>query len=108
MQILEIVIILVMLKKQTFSIFSKATFDINEKLSGYLDLQGRFVNYQTKGLPLTETLLDVDANFNFFNPKVGLTYKIDDQNSIYLLMLEQIENLIEMILKMVLLHRNFK
>jgi len=70
-------------KKTDFSIFTKATFDINEKLSGYADVQGRFVNYQTKGLTSDLDNIDVDANFNFFNPKVGLTYKINDDNNLY-------------------------
>ena len=71
-------------KKTDMSIFSKATYSISEKVSTYLDLQGRFVNYQTQGLTSDRNPLDVDANFNFFNPKAGFIYKIAAQNSIYL------------------------
>ena len=71
-------------KKIDMSIFSKATYSISEKVSTYLDLQGRFVNYQTEGLTSDRNPLDVDANFNFFNPKAGFIYKIAAQNSIYL------------------------
>ncbi|WP_165733916.1 TonB-dependent receptor [Polaribacter sp. 20A6] len=70
-------------KKTDFSIFAKATFDISEKLSGYADLQGRFVNYKTKGITNDIVPIDVDADFNFFNPKIGLTYKINNDNSLY-------------------------
>jgi iron complex outermembrane receptor protein len=63
-------------KKTDMSVFSKATYEINEKVSAYLDLQGRFVNYQTKGLTSDRNPLDVDAQFNFFNPKAGFIYKI--------------------------------
>ncbi|ARV07486.1 TonB-dependent receptor [Polaribacter sp. SA4-10] len=70
-------------KKTDFSIFAKATFSINEKLSGYADVQGRFVNYQTKGITSDIVPIDVDADFNFFNPKVGLTYKINGDNNLY-------------------------
>ncbi|AUC21809.1 TonB-dependent receptor [Polaribacter sejongensis] len=70
-------------KKTDFSIFAKATFDISEKLSGYADVQGRFVNYETKGITSKRAPIDVDANFNFFNPKVGLTYKINNDNNLY-------------------------
>ena len=52
-------------------------------MSGYADLQGRFVGYQTKGITSDIAAIDVDANFNFFNPKVGLTYKINDDNNLY-------------------------
>jgi len=70
-------------KKTDFSIFTKATFEISDKLAGYADLQGRFVNYQTKGLTSDRDAIDVDASFSFFNPKVGLTYKIDESNNLY-------------------------
>jgi iron complex outermembrane receptor protein len=70
-------------KKTDFSIFAKATFKINEKLSGYADLQGRFVNYQTGGITSDLANIDVNADFNFFNPKFGFTYKINQDNNLY-------------------------
>ncbi|WP_298763365.1 TonB-dependent receptor [uncultured Polaribacter sp.] len=69
--------------KNDISVFAKATFSISEKLSGYLDLQGRFVSYQTKGLTSDRVPIDVDTNFDFFNPKFGFTYKINSQNNLY-------------------------
>lgn len=69
--------------KNDISVFAKATFSISEKLSGYLDLQGRFVSYQTKGLTSDRVPIDVDANFDFFNPKFGFNYKINSQNNLY-------------------------
>ena len=69
--------------KSDFSLFAKATFDINEKIAAYVDIQGRFVNYQTEGITSDIVPIDVDADFNFFNPKVGLTYKINDKNNLY-------------------------
>jgi len=71
-------------KKTDFSIFSKATFYLNEKLSAYVDLQGRFVNYQTAGITSDINSIDVDANFSFFNPKAGFVYRMADENSLYL------------------------
>ena len=70
-------------KKTDFSMFAKATFSINEKLSAYADLQGRFVGYQTKGITNDIVPIDVDANFNFFNPKFGFTYNINQNNNLY-------------------------
>ncbi|WP_339883359.1 TonB-dependent receptor [Polaribacter vadi] len=70
-------------KKTDFSMFAKATFSINEKLSTYVDLQGRFVGYQTKGITNDIVPIDVDANFNFFNPKFGFTYNINQNNNLY-------------------------
>lgn len=71
-------------KKTDFSVFSKTTYKINEKVSAYLDLQGRFVSYQTKGLTSDRNPTDVAENFNFFNPKAGFIYRIADENSLYL------------------------
>jgi iron complex outermembrane receptor protein len=71
-------------KKTDVSVFSKTTYKINEKVSAYLDLQGRFVSYQTKGLTSDRNPIDVAKNFNFFNPKAGFIYRIADENSLYL------------------------
>ena len=69
--------------KTDFSVFAKATFRLSDKFSGYLDLQGRFVGYQTQGVTSKNLSIAVDASFHFFNPKFGFTYKINDQNNLY-------------------------
>ncbi len=69
--------------KTDFSVFSKASFDLNAKWNAYIDLQGRFVSYETTGLTSDRATLDVDEQFAFFNPKLGLTYLINGNNSIY-------------------------
>ena len=69
--------------KNDFSVFAKANFDISEKLSGYLDLQGRFVSYKTQGLTSDRAPIDVDTNFDFFNPKFGFTYTLNQNNNLY-------------------------
>ena len=69
--------------KTDFSAFAKATFTLSNKLSGYLDLQGRFVGYQTKGITSDIEAIDVDASFDFFNPKFGFTYTVNGRNKLY-------------------------
>ena len=69
--------------KNDFSIFSKATFKLNEKFIGFVDLQGRFVNYKTNGLNSDRVNFVTDISFDFFNPKLGITYKHSDANSFY-------------------------
>ena len=71
-------------KKIDFSIFSKTTYQINEKFNAYLDLQGRFVNYETKGLTSKRAAIAIDEKFSFFNPKLGLTYRVNPKNSLYI------------------------
>ncbi|SNR14577.1 TonB dependent/ligand-gated channel [Tenacibaculum jejuense] len=70
-------------KKHDLSSFVKANISINDKLNAYVDLQGRFVSYRTNGLTSDRDPLDVDKDFNFFNPKLGLTYQVNDNNSLY-------------------------
>ena len=70
-------------KKTDFSVFSKATFNISDNLKTFVDLQGRFVNYKTQGLTSDRAPINVDKDFNFFNPKLGFTYKINENNSLY-------------------------
>jgi iron complex outermembrane receptor protein len=69
--------------KKDFSLFSKVTFNLSEKLKTYIDLQGRFVNYSTVGLTSDRNAISVASNFSFFNPKIGFTYKMNDNNSLY-------------------------
>ncbi len=69
--------------KTEYSAFVKTTFNINKNLIGYIDLQGRFINYKTKGIDSDQSILNIEKDFSFFNPKVGLTYKINNFNSIY-------------------------
>ncbi len=69
--------------KKDFSIFSKATYKISDKLSVYADFQGRFVNYQTKGITSDIAPIDVNSNFSFFNPKFGLSYVFNKNQQFY-------------------------
>jgi iron complex outermembrane receptor protein len=69
--------------KNDFNVFSKATIKLAEKITGFVDLQGRFVSYKTNGLNSDRTEFITNANFSFFNPKLGLTYKHCDFNSFY-------------------------
>ncbi|MCB7481672.1 TonB-dependent receptor [Christiangramia sediminis] len=70
--------------KTDFNMYAKANFAITEKLSGYADLQLRTVNYETEGLLDDQSRFDNEDNFNFFNPKAGLTYEINPFNQLYL------------------------
>lgn len=59
--------------------FAKATYKISNHLSLYGDLQFRKVNYKADS-PETGR---VDDTFNFFNPKGGITYSVNNKNNIY-------------------------
>ncbi|MCD0468408.1 TonB-dependent receptor [Flavobacterium sp. JAS] len=61
------------------NIFAKANYQFTEKLSFYGDLQYRNVKYKANS---AETGV-VDDNFNFFNPKAGLNYEINQKSTLY-------------------------
>ncbi|MDR6968914.1 iron complex outermembrane receptor protein [Flavobacterium arsenatis] len=65
--------------KTDFNVFAKANYQITEKFSLFGDLQYRNVNYTANG---NDTGL-VDDSFDFFNPKAGLTYAINNKNDLY-------------------------
>ena len=66
--------------KTDFNIYTKANYRMNDKWSLFGDLQYRTVGYQANG---DETGL-IDETFNFFNPKAGVTYDLNQNNNLYL------------------------
>lgn len=70
--------------KNEFTVFSKATFRLNDHWSFFGDLQGRFVNYRISGLTSAVTPLNVKKTYDFFNPKVGVSYRLNEKHGFYL------------------------
>jgi iron complex outermembrane receptor protein len=70
-------------RKNDASIFSKATYKLNNRLQLYGDLQLRNVNYKTSGINSDLGEFLVDENFTFFNPKAGVTFEYDNNNDLY-------------------------
>ncbi len=69
--------------KNDLSMFSKATFRLNGEVSLYGDLQLRLVDYKTTGLTSDRAPFNVDEQYTFFNPKAGITYKMNEANNFY-------------------------
>ncbi|WP_418264700.1 TonB-dependent receptor [Flavobacterium faecale] len=65
--------------KKDGNIFAKANYQLTTQLSLFGDLQLRNVHYTTNSVETG----NVNDNFNFFNPKAGLTYAINPQNNLY-------------------------
>lgn len=53
-------------------------------LSGFVDLQLRFVDYQIYGITKDLINLDLDNQFTFFNPKFGVAFNSIDNSQLYL------------------------
>jgi iron complex outermembrane receptor protein len=69
--------------KYDWSAFSKATFNVSDNLKAYVDLQGRIVKYKTVGLTSDRDPININKKYRFFNPKVGLTYNVNKEHSLY-------------------------
>lgn len=65
--------------KTDWNVFSKVNYKIADRINLYGDLQFRRVNYKADA---PETGL-VDDTFNFFNPKAGITFTINEKNNFY-------------------------
>lgn len=65
------------------SFFAKATHQLSSKLTGFLDLQIRGIDYKVEGTISGPDNFDVDDQFTFFNPKAGLTYTLSQKQNIY-------------------------
>ncbi len=79
-------------EKTDFNIYLKGNYNIVGGLSAYADLQYRHISYRIRGVndtwdwtatPEHMQTLDVNEKFNFFNPKAGLNYQINDHHRAY-------------------------
>lgn len=69
--------------KRDFNIFTKANVSFTDRISGYLDVQYRKVDYTASGLENKQFNIDVNETFNFFNPKAGVAVSLNDQDQLY-------------------------
>lgn len=61
------------------NIFAKVNYQVTKKISFFGDLQLRNVHYQANSYDMGL----VNDNFNFFNPKAGFNFEINDKNKLY-------------------------
>jgi iron complex outermembrane recepter protein len=69
--------------KKDFNTFLKMNYLLTDKLNLYADLQLRSINYSIGGSD--EKLKDLTQNhkYNFFNPKTGLMYDLNEKQKLY-------------------------
>ncbi len=77
--------------KREFNVYAKLDYYLSEKISIYGDLQFRNINYNSTITPYSvisgyveQGYEEIDKNFNFFNPKIGVFYNQNDSNKYYL------------------------
>jgi iron complex outermembrane recepter protein len=69
--------------KDDINSFVKVTKEVLTNLYIFGDLQYRIVNYKGEGIDQNRVQLDFDKRFNFFNPKAGASYQINNQSRAY-------------------------
>lgn len=70
-------------RKSEVNCFTKAEYQLNEKLSLFGDLQYRRVGYRFSGMDDDRMDLTGDFHYNFFNPKAGLFYELNNNHRLY-------------------------
>lgn len=65
--------------KDDVNFYTKASYNITNKLNLFTDLQYRMVFYKATSVKF----FDVNDTFRFFNPKAGLSYQLNDNNALY-------------------------
>ncbi len=68
--------------KTDFNVFGKASVQL-DKVSLFADLQFRNISYEFKGFDNSLNNVTQNANLNFFNPKIGFTYQVNEKDNFY-------------------------
>lgn len=70
-------------EKSEVNLFTKAEYQLNQKLSLFGDLQYRHIDYRFSGMDDDGMDLTGDFTYDFFNPKAGLSFRLNDYNRFY-------------------------
>ena len=66
--------------KDDVNFYTKASYNVTNKLNLFTDLQYRMVFYNATSIKFD----DVNDTFRFFNPKAGLNYQLDEKMLLWL------------------------
>lgn len=69
--------------KDDFNVYTKLNYQYNDKLSLYADLQRRTIDYTFIGFDQEGNNVEQSADFDFFNPKFGVFYQVNQNRSAY-------------------------
>lgn len=69
--------------KKDMNVYWKIGYDLTEKLNLFTDLQYRGIDYKAGGTENDGTKFSFDLNYNFFNPKAGVTWKMNSMTQWY-------------------------
>ncbi|RLD41896.1 MAG: TonB-dependent receptor [Bacteroidetes bacterium] len=69
--------------KNTYTLYTKATYQINDNLGVFGDIQYRRIDYRMSGIHDDFKNLDGNYSYNFINPKAGINYSFNENNKTY-------------------------
>lgn len=69
--------------KNDFNIYGKANYATGGKLNLFADLQYRSIGYTFLGMDQNALPVDQTVTLNFFNPKAGASYDLNDKHALY-------------------------
>ena len=69
--------------KEDFNVYTKLNYQYNDKLNLYADLQRRTIDYTFIGFDQEGNNVEQSADFDFFNPKFGVFYQMNQNRSAY-------------------------
>jgi iron complex outermembrane receptor protein len=69
--------------KTDYNVYTKGTISLGSSLTVFADVQYRGIDYTLLGLDNDGLFLDDNYTFSFLNPKVGISYFLDENQSLY-------------------------
>jgi iron complex outermembrane recepter protein len=69
--------------KVDFNTFIKAQYQLTDKLNVFADMQYRNIGYNSSGTDNDLKDIEINTNFDFFNPKFGVYYQLSNTEGLY-------------------------
>ncbi len=70
-------------EKADFNFYAKWNYSWTDRLTSFVDVQYRAVEYRTGGIDNDQSAYDVKDSFDFFNPKIGFSYSLSENSVLY-------------------------
>lgn len=71
-------------EKKDFTLFTKVTYRLLNRINLFGDMQYRYVDHTMKGTEDDLSVIDQQHKFNFFNPKAGIFFDITEKQKAYI------------------------
>ncbi|MGB0930277.1 MAG: TonB-dependent receptor, partial [Chitinophagales bacterium] len=69
--------------KRDFNVYLKSELQHSDKLNSFIDLQYRSINYLIEGVDEDQGIVNIQKEYSFFNPKIGVNYQLNKRSNLY-------------------------